>query len=227
VDIAIGSGRDVRATVDRVPDGRDWPAVEPEPTPATGGDGTGQRSALGATDRVVVACPPHPQLGGSRSDSRLRALGTALTERGVACLRFDYGPWDEGRGEVRDARTALAWARERADRVGVAGYSFGGAVAVLAAARSSVDALAVLAPASRLGEDLDAATALAGVQAPTLVVYGERDDTADWRPLVERARERAHAGHPVTVEGVPADHHFVGQRDRVADRLATFLDDRL
>ncbi|MEF8822225.1 MAG: alpha/beta hydrolase, partial [Halovenus sp.] len=28
----------------------------------------------GESDRVVVACPPHPQLGGDRHDSRLRAV---------------------------------------------------------------------------------------------------------------------------------------------------------
>jgi len=59
-------------------------------------------------DTIVVACPPHPQHGGSRTDARLQAVGEALASRGVGCLRIDYGPWDEGKGEQLDARNALA-----------------------------------------------------------------------------------------------------------------------
>ena len=62
-------------------------------------------------DACVVACPPHPQMGGKRTDRRLQAVSDHLAPD-VACLRFDYGAWDEGRGEVADCRNALAWARE-------------------------------------------------------------------------------------------------------------------
>src|SRR6056297_2932592 len=119
------------------------------------------------TDAVVVACPPHPEFGGSRTDRRLVALGEYLGEHGVACLRFDYGDWDEGYGEREDARNAVRWARERYDRVGVFGYSFGGAIAVLAAADGpAVDAVSSLAPASAIDDDLDATAALSGIGCP-------------------------------------------------------------
>ena len=184
--VAIHDGRNVRATLD------------------------GERDA----SRVVVACPPHPQYGGSRSDHRLTTAGDALVERDVACLRFDYGPWDEGRGEGRDAENALDWARDRFDAVGLFGYSFGAGVALHAA--SSVDpqpaAVCALAP------DAAAAEALADLTCPVEIVYGERDDTVDWRPVVERAQARGHA-----VEGITADHHFVGQVQRVGSVVADFL----
>ncbi|MBX0323730.1 dienelactone hydrolase family protein [Halomicroarcula sp. F13] len=172
-----------------------------------------------AADRVVVACPPHPQYGGSRSDQRLRAVSDALGPD-VACLRFDYGPWDEGRGERVDAENALAWATDRYEAVGLFGYSFGAGVAVRAAAEggeAAPGALSVLAPPATSG-GASAADALDAVDCPVQVVYGERDDTVDWRPVVERARERDH-----DVESVAADHHFVGQADKVADVVATFL----
>ena len=170
-------------------------------------------------DAAVVACPPHPQFGGRRSDARLRAASEALRERGVDCLRFDYGEWDEGRGERADAESALAWARERYDRVGLFGYSFGGAVALLAAARTpDLAAVSALAPAARLESGLDAAGAVPDVDAPLQVVYGVRDETADWKPVVDAARE---AGAEV-VE-VSADHHFVGQHAKVGERAAAFL----
>jgi len=50
------------------------------------------------------------------------------------------------------------------------------------------------------------------------VVYGDRDETVNWKPVVARTREQSH-----TVESVPADHRFAGQTDRVADAVASFL----
>lgn len=193
-DVLIPGGRDVRANLD-----------------TSGG-------ARENADAVVVECPPHPQHRGHRGDQRLVAVSDALTERGVDALRFDYGPWDEGRGERRDAVNAVTWARERYDRVGLFGFSFGGAVSILAAAETPVDAVSALAPASRLGPDLDAVHALETVSVPVQVVYGTRDTTADWRPLVERAEELGH-----DVVEMSADHFFVGQAGTVGATVAAFL----
>ncbi len=178
----------------------------------------------GERDVAVVACPPHPQHGGSRSDPRLRAVSDALGERGVDCLRFDYGPWDEGVGERADAREAVAWAADRYDAVGLFGYSFGASVALLAAANddetapAELRALSALAPTARLGPDLDAVAALEHVDCPVDVLVGERDDTVDWEPVAQRAAELGHE-----VERLPADHFFLGRHDRVGELAAAFL----
>lgn len=198
--LRLPGARDVRATLD-------W------------GDG----------DRVVVACPPHPLMGGDRTDPRLRAVSDALGQRGVGCLRIDYGAWDEGRGEQADVHSALAWGRERYAGVGVFGYSFGGAVAPLAAAtasrerdREAPDAISALAPAATVGDGLNVAAAVADIECPIQVVYGERDGTANSEPVADAVHERGGA-----VEALPADHFFVGQREKVAKLIATFLADRL
>jgi hypothetical protein len=209
--VVVPGGRDVRATLD-APD----------------------------ADACVVACPPHPEMGGRRSDTRLAAVAEALAAPRsdgrasgesddpraappVATLRFDYGPWDEGRGELTDARNALDWARERYDRAGLFGYSFGGCLALLAAARESAErtppaAVAALAPAARLGPDLDAAAELDAVACPGCVLYGERDTTVAWEPVVKRARALEWR-----VESMPADHHFVGQAAKVGEKCSGFL----
>ena len=183
---------------------------------------TPERGDTGDTDAVVVACAPHPQMGGDRRDGRLRAVGEALCERGVACLRVDYGPYDEGRAERRDIREALSWARERSNRTGLFGYSFGAGVGLLAAAEESEAgtapaATSVLAPPASSGGE-STVEAVARVTSPLQVVYGERDGTVDWESVVERAR-----GRDASVTGVPADHFFVGQQDRVARQVADFL----
>ena len=204
-DVLLPGGRDVRGTLE-----------EPD----------------GGADAIVVTCPPHPPHGGSRSDGRLVAVGDALREAGIACLRFDYGAWDEGYGEREDVRNAVRWAADRYDRVGLFGYSFGATLALLAAATvdREIDAVAALAPTARLADDLDALEALEALEAlaesdadrevPVRVLYGERDTTVEWEPVVERVRdlERGDAA------ALSADHFFVGQRDRIADEARTFFE---
>ncbi|GGM31636.1 alpha/beta hydrolase [Haloarcula argentinensis] len=194
--VGIPGGRDVTASLDR-----------PE------------------SDAIVVACPPHPQYGGKRSDSRLKAVSDSLVPD-IGCLRFDYGPWDEGRGERTDAENALAWAAEHADTVGLFGYSFGAAVALRAAAEydtaADLAALSVLAPPAGLTEHLDVVATLETIDCPVQVVVGERDETVDWGPVADRATELG-----LTVERLPADHHFVGQSGRISETVGPFLRDLL
>ncbi len=194
--VLIPGGRDVRATLDRA-------------------SGDGARS-------VVVACPPDPRQRGHRGDERLMAVSDELTRRGVDCLRIDYGAFDEGYGECTDADNAVGWALDRYDRVGLFGFSFGGCVAlVTAASRPELVGVCALAPAARLNPDVDAVAAIAALDetdVPVRVVHGTRDETADWRPVVERARE---AGFDVV--GMEADHFFVGQTGAVADAAADWM----
>jgi hypothetical protein len=191
MDVLVGGPRDVRATLDD-----------------------------GEEHACVVACPPHPQHRGSRSDERLRAVSDALSTRGVDCLRIDYGPWAEGEGEVRDAVHAVGHCVEALgyDRVALFGYSFGGAVALSAATQTDVAAVSTLAPARRLSAGLDAVEAVAALSVPLQAVFGSRDSTVDCGPVVDAVRDRGG-----DVVELPADHFFVGQAGKVGARVAPFL----
>lgn len=203
--VLVPGGRDVRATLDRA-------------------DPTGDDPA----DACVVACPPHPQHRGHRGDERLVAVSDALSDRGVDCLRFDYGDWDEGRGELADARNAVGWARERYDAVGLFGFSFGGCIALNAAATGEggeppgVAAVSVLSPARELPAGLDAVDALDRIACPVQIVYGTRDDTVDWEPTVERARELGHE-----VVEFESDHFYIGRAGKVGEAVGAWLAGRL
>lgn len=200
--ILVPGGRDVRGTLD-----------------TAGANPNSDSEDASDADAVVVACPPHPQQRGHRGDERLVAVADELTRRGVDCLRFDYGPWDEGRGERADARRAVEWATERYDRAGLFGFSFGGAVALLTAADDAdVAAVSALAPASGLADGSDVVAAFEEIPVPVQVVYGTRDDVADAAAVAERARE-----FEQSVVELEADHFFVGQSGTVADRVADFL----
>jgi len=192
-NVVLPGGRDVRGTLE-----------EPDGDPRA----------------IVVACPPHPQHGGTRSDQRLVAVSDALRDAGIACLRFDYGPWDDGYGEREDVRNAIRWVRNAYDGpVGVFGYSFGATLALLAAAEVEPDAVAALAPTVRLADDLDALEALDSLEAPVHVLYGTRDTTADWEPIVERARGRGDESTALS-----ADHFFLGTADDIASTVRAFFE---
>ncbi|RLM72990.1 alpha/beta hydrolase [Halorubrum sp. Atlit-26R] len=208
--VLIPGGRDVRATLD---------------TAASDGAREDSGDAPRA-DAVVVACPPHPQQRGHRGDGRLVAVSDALTDRGVDCLRFDYGDWDEGYGETTDADAAVGWALDRYDRVGLFGFSFGGTVALVAAAsRPELAGVCALAPTARLNADVDAVAALdevVGRNTPVRILYATRDSTADWKPVVERAEERG-----VETVAFESDHFFVGRSGEVGEAAAAFLGARI
>jgi alpha/beta superfamily hydrolase len=224
-EVLVPGARDVRGTLDRADGG-----VGAEP------------------DACVVACPPHPQHRGHRGDERIVAVSEAVRAAGVDCLRFDYGEWAEGRGERTDVRNAVEWAAERYARVGLFGFSFGATLAlVVGSERDDLRAVAALAPTARIGgeaggdgdtdaadgtdgtvgadsdgaADLDAVAAvstLADRGTAVRVVHGERDDTADWEPVVAAARA---VGFEVV--SLPADHFFVGQSETVAERVGGYL----
>ncbi len=195
-DVVLPGSRDVRGTLDQ-PDGED-------------------------VDAIVVACPPHPQQGGTRSDQRLTAVSDALGGAEVACLRFDYGEWDEGHSEQEDVKNAVEWARERYDAVGLFGFSFGATMALLAATEiEDLRAVCALAP-DRGQDDLDAVAALSEIDHPVKIFYAERDSTAEWEPVVERAREL-----DIEVESLSADHFFLGQSEKVGERVAAFFKGQL
>ncbi len=146
-------------------------------------------------------------------------MGDALADRGIDCLRFDYGAYDEGYGECTDADAAVGWALDRYARVGLFGYSFGGTVALVAAAsRPELAGVCALTPTDRLAREIDAVAALDDLSARDAgvrVVYATRDSTADWEPVVERARELG-----LEVVELDADHFLVGRAGDAAEPVA-------
>src|SRR5438094_7859543 len=91
----------------------------------------GERGTAG-----VVVAHPHPLRGGSMDNNVVWAVCQGLAAAGIASLRFNFrgvdrseGAYAEGVDEVDDILGALAFLAAQpqidADRVGLAGYSFG------------------------------------------------------------------------------------------------------
>ena len=179
---------------------------------------------------AVVVCHPHPLFGGDMHNSVVTAVCQALVEAGIAALRFNFrgvgrslGRFGDGVGEREDAIAALACLRQREGvdhaKVGLVGYSFGAAVA-LVAADDQVAALAAIAP-----PPFGHVIAPPAVRCPALLITGDRDDVAP--PAHVTALAQALGPH-CRVEVVPgADHFWWGHEEKLAQAVARFLRDSL
>lgn len=85
-------------------------------------------------NRAVLVCHPHPQFGGTMHNKVVYRIACGLRRAGAVVLRFNYrgvnlseGQYDNGVGEVEDARAALAVLRSRYPELpfSLAGFSFG------------------------------------------------------------------------------------------------------
>jgi hypothetical protein len=91
---------------------------------------------------AVLVCHPHPLHGGTMHNKVVYRIARALRNSGAVVLRFNYrgvnssqGTYDEGIGEIEDARTALAFLRARYPDLpySLAGFSFGSRIALMLA----------------------------------------------------------------------------------------------
>ncbi|MFO7278462.1 MAG: alpha/beta hydrolase, partial [Pseudomonadota bacterium] len=94
--------------------------------------------------RFAVVCHPHPLHGGTMNNKVVHTLARTFNELGIRSLRFNFrgvgaseGSYAEGIGETEDALAVIEWGRVRwpgAEPL-LAGFSFGGIVALRAAGR--------------------------------------------------------------------------------------------
>ncbi len=188
----------------------------------------------GARAAVVIA-HPHPLQGGDVDNHVVRAVAVDLAARGLASLRFDFrhaksresvgdaalvaDSEDDLLAAVANVRAALAPGAP----IGLAGYSFGAAIAVRAAARAQAAAVGAIGlPAKgRLLDGIDPR----GLAMPVLVMQGEYDEAGspdDVRALGARLAV------PFEVRPVPkASHGYFGEVAIVARILGGFLAKRL
>ena len=159
----------------------------------------------------VVIAPPHPLYGGSMDSPVVSEIAWAASRAGLASLRFNWrGVGASGgtpSGDAEDARADYAAALEQLGstvpgRLVAAGYSFGAAAAVRAAASDArVRGLVLVAPPPAL---LDRA-ALEARPLDVLIVTGEHDAIAPPAALEAIAHELPSARF---VQIDEADHFF-------------------
>lgn len=130
----------------------------------------------------VVVCHPDPQHGGTMHNHLTYRLARAFRDQRVNALRFNFrgvgrstGEYDEGRGEVDDARAALDFLAQQHPGLPLyaAGFSFGSRVA-LQLAVDEVRVQKVLA--AGLAIDLLDFSFAKGLRKPKAFIQSERDE---------------------------------------------------
>ena len=180
----------------------------------------------GAPQRFGVVCHPHPLYGGTLDNKVVYTLARAFVELGVPTVRFNFrgvggsaGSYDEGSGETADALAVIAYGRGRwpGASLWLAGFSFGGAVAVRAAAQAAPATLVTVAPGiTRL--------AMTGVESPAcpwLIVQGDADDVIEPAAVLDWARRQTPAPTVHVMQG--AGHFFHGRLHELRTTLLDFL----
>jgi alpha/beta superfamily hydrolase len=156
---------------------------------------------------TAVVCHPHPQHGGTMDNKVVQTLARSLVQLGWRSVRFNFrgvggsqGGWDDGVGEIDDAMAVIESQRDGATPLLLAGFSFGGYVASLAALRLPDDAKA--AQLVLVGPSTEK-QAMPAVPPETVVVHGEVDDVVPLAATLAWARPQS---LPVIV--LPGVGHF-------------------
>ena len=180
---------------------------------------------LGRVSTFGVICHPHPLFGGTLDNKVVYSLARAFHDLGVATIRFNFrgvgksaGSFADGLGETDDALAVVAAGREKWPDAALwlGGFSFGGAVAIRAAAQASPERLVTIAPAIRR-------VPLEGVAMPTcpwLIVQGDQDDLVNHTEVLEWASKLAQPPKVTLLPGV--EHFFHGKLNELRDAISSW-----
>lgn len=185
---------------------------------------------------AALVCHPHPLFGGTMHNKVVFHTMKALNSFGFPVLRFNFrgtglsqGEHDNGRGEVDDVRTALDWLEKEFQRPLIfAGFSFGAAVGLRAAASDSrVQALiGVGTPVGPVAESTDiprnySFDFLHDCAKPKLLVSGARDQFGPRQKLEQLTASVPEPKKLVIIEG--ADHFFEGRLRELREAIESWV----
>jgi alpha/beta superfamily hydrolase len=200
----------------------------------------------------AVVCHPHPLYGGTLDNKVVYTLARAFEELGAPAIRFNFrgvgasqGKYDEGVGETDDALAVISYGRQRWPDAALwlAGFSFGGAVAIQAAARVQPQRLVAVAPAvmrldrldvrvsesrafrerveSAVGDFRQSDNGVLTRSSPWLIVQGDADEVLDAAAVLEWASKVAPPPAVKILSG--ASHFFHGRLHELRTAVLDFM----
>ncbi len=183
--------------------------------------------AQGAEQGVAVINHPNPLQGGTNTNKVIQTAAKALAKLGFHCYLPNLrgvggsgGEHDYGRGETDDCCAVVAFARSRHPqtvKLAIAGFSFGGYVALFAAQKCPPDLLLLMGPAVRHYErerEPDAPH-----PERTLLIHGESDEVVALQQSLDWA-----APQDIPVIVLPqAGHFFHGKLIQLRDTVTRFV----
>lgn len=161
---------------------------------------------------AALIAHPHPLYGGTLDNKVVQTLARAFVELGYEAWRPNFrgvggteGTHDEGKGELDDLAAIVAHLKP--ERLALAGFSFGAGVQAQLSLRVKAERLVLVGVAVTRFK-------LAPVQAGTLLIHGELDETVPLAAVLDWARPQ---DLPVVV--IPGADHFFHRKLQVLRRL--------
>ncbi|MFO7304770.1 MAG: alpha/beta hydrolase [Gammaproteobacteria bacterium] len=180
----------------------------------------------GGTTEVAVVCHPHPLHGGTMTNKVAHMLAKSFNVVGITAIRFNFrgvgrsaGTYADGIGETDDALAVIEWARQRWPdaAVSLAGFSFGGAVAIRAASLSDPARLITAAPAvDRVHVPLAQLP-----RCPWLVIQGDEDEIVAADVVQSWIQKLPIVPELALLRGV--GHFFHGRLNELQDTVTAWL----
>lgn len=176
---------------------------------------------------AVIVCHPHPLKEGTMHNKVVHYLAKTFNDCGYGSIRFNYrgvgqsiGNYGEGLGESDDALAVFDWVRSHLNTqqpIWLAGFSFGGYVALRSSTQRDVAGLITVAPAVNL---LDF-QALTLPNTPWLMIHGDEDDVVPFEDAVKWYNSLSKQPHFEVMDG--AGHFFHGRLNELRDKVTQFL----
>lgn len=173
-----------------------------------------------AVTRFAVVCHPHPQFGGTLDNKVVHTLARTLQELGLSTVRFNFrgvgrsaGSFSEGAGETEDALAVIDWSSARwpGARLWLAGFSFGGYVALRASLARDCERLITVAPPVQRFDFKE----LGVPRSAWLVIQGDADEVVDHRAVLQWTETLVPAPEVRVLSGV--GHYFHGRLHELKD----------
>ncbi len=193
----------------------------------------GRLEALIATPKaalrgVCVVCHPHPLFGGTMANKVVWALANTALKAGFRTARFNFrgvgkseGLFDDTLGETEDALAVATLLRASAPDLPLvlAGFSFGGHVALKAASLIDTAALVTIAPP--MGRYLKTAEPPVHPRVPWLAMHSADDEVVSYAET--RAAFATYDPPPQFVHVDDAGHFFHGRLGDIESAVRDFL----
>lgn len=180
---------------------------------------------------VTIVCHPHSLMGGTMNNKVVHTVARARRDLGHRVVRFNFrgvekseGQYDDGIGEQDDLLAVIDWVRaERpADRIWLAGFSFGSFVAASVCGRAlergdPIDHLLLIAPAV-VNYRFDRLTEFG---CPMGMIYGDEDEVVDSVEIQRWSETITSSAQVFCLPG--AGHFFHGRLTEVKDIIQNQL----
>jgi uncharacterized protein len=169
---------------------------------------------------TTVLCHPSPVDGGSMMAPLMIAVTQQLVARRHRVLRFNFrsvgestGDYDGGESEKSDVAAAVEVARDRSEAIGIAGWSFGAAVALqwLIDENETIPYVGIAPPTTFLSGEVPT--------GPKRIILGSREQVIDSGALKSFAIDNG-----IDLVITPGDHFFHGRGKRIGVLVAEGLE---